>query len=60
MPPSHVSSHGIAVVHTQRLARITPTLQPSYLAGCLLQGMKEKMRELAKNLGIPNPGALNM
>ncbi|KXZ46968.1 hypothetical protein GPECTOR_39g462 [Gonium pectorale] len=23
-------------------------------------GMKEKMRELAKNLGIPNPGALNM
>ncbi len=25
-----------------------------------LQGMKEKMKELAKNLGIPNPGALNM
>ncbi len=24
------------------------------------QGMKEKMRELAKNLGIPNPGQLNM
>ncbi|GIL62598.1 hypothetical protein Vafri_16759 [Volvox africanus] len=23
-------------------------------------GMKDKMRELAKNLGIPNPGALNM
>ncbi|PNH08055.1 hypothetical protein TSOC_005441 [Tetrabaena socialis] len=23
-------------------------------------GMKEKMRDLAKNLGIPNPGALNM
>ncbi|GFR50736.1 hypothetical protein Agub_g12993 [Astrephomene gubernaculifera] len=23
-------------------------------------GMKEKMRELAKNLGIPNPGALSM
>jgi hypothetical protein len=25
-----------------------------------LQGMKDKMKELAKNLGIPNPGALNM
>jgi hypothetical protein len=24
------------------------------------QGMKEKMKELAKTLGIPNPGALNM
>ncbi|KAG2497009.1 hypothetical protein HYH03_005013 [Edaphochlamys debaryana] len=23
-------------------------------------GMKEKMRDLAKSLGIPNPGALNM
>jgi hypothetical protein len=24
------------------------------------QGMKEKMRDLAKTLGIPNPGQLNM
>jgi hypothetical protein len=25
-----------------------------------VQGMKEKMKDLAKTLGIPNPGALNM
>lgn len=28
--------------------------------GKSVAGMKEKMRDLAKSLGIPNPGALNM
>ncbi|GAX73726.1 hypothetical protein CEUSTIGMA_g1179.t1 [Chlamydomonas eustigma] len=38
--------------------RVTAAMRDSHSKS--VAGMKEKMKELAKNLGIPNPGALNM
>lgn len=42
----------------RHVCSLTPSLSIHFPLS--LQGMKEKMQDLAKNLGIPNPGTLNM
>ncbi|KAG1668818.1 hypothetical protein FOA52_004912 [Chlamydomonas sp. UWO 241] len=39
-------------------ARLTAAMKDAH--GKSVGGMKEKMKELAKNLGIPNPGAMGL
>lgn len=63
-PPLNAPSRTMTTAHPAFLSSRRPAAvslpRARAFVCCKPQGMKEKMRDLAKSLGIPNPGALNM